>query len=725
MGACRAVNLFYCTALALLLAAGTAAAADNVATVSGNWESPGTWSAGVPASDHDVVIPSGITVTINGLATNAINSLSITGTLTHAANTTNEVHKLILDVADSVTIADGGKIDVTGKGYNDRNGVTYAYGDGAGGSHGGEGGNNSGATYGSIVAPTQLGRSGVGNQFSYYVTPGGGAIRLDVAGTLTCAGGTNIVADGMYPPGNLYRGGAGGSVWITANALAGAGIVSAAGGPGKSYTLSHNMHGGGGGRIAVVLGSDDFGGVTFSAPGGLKYGDDAANGAPGTVYRKGASGTYGALVVDTAGLTTTATTPLLTGTHRFDSITLTNYATVELVGNAVLDLSNNPQIRGDGGMQNIRSRLVIGRDSSAVVWPSPTVIGYTISQYGTNRWTIPTDVTLATNGVLTHEANTTSRSHVLNLVVASNLTIQAGGGIDVIGKGYNDRNGLTYALADGAGGSHGGDGGNNSGATYGSIVAPTQLGRSGVGNTDLRYYVTPGGGVVILTVSNTLTCAGGTNIVADGMYPPGYLYRGAAGGAVWITANALAGAGIVSAAGGPGLSYTLAHNMHGGGGGRIAVVLGTDNFGSVTFSAPGGLKYGNNAANGAAGTVYRQTASQAGGKGTVTINNSDIVTDARTQIPPATNAALEELRRATVIATNYGAVASTTNVTIGDLLIYTDCSWTLTNWTLYVDSREHSLEDLTVRGPGATNRVDHYEQVIWIGKPPGSMLVLR
>ena len=75
-----------CLGSLALLAAGTAVAVDNIATNSGNWEDGGTWSAGVPAADHDVVIPTNITVTINGLATNSINSLSITGTLTHAAN---------------------------------------------------------------------------------------------------------------------------------------------------------------------------------------------------------------------------------------------------------------------------------------------------------------------------------------------------------------------------------------------------------------------------------------------------------------------------------------------------------------------------------------------------------------------------------------------------------------------------------------------------------------
>ncbi len=48
-----------------------------------------------PQSSHDVVIPSGITVTNTGLATTFINSLTISGTLTHAANASTETHKLM------------------------------------------------------------------------------------------------------------------------------------------------------------------------------------------------------------------------------------------------------------------------------------------------------------------------------------------------------------------------------------------------------------------------------------------------------------------------------------------------------------------------------------------------------------------------------------------------------------------------------------------------------
>ena len=102
------------------------------------------------------------------------------------------------------------------------------------------------------------------------------------------------------------------------------------------------------------------------------------------------------------------------------------------------------------------------------------------------------------------------------------------------------------------------------------------------------------------------------------------------------------------------------------------MVLGTDEFGGVTFSAAGGTRGGNGGgAFGAAGTVYLQTASQAGGKGTVTINNAARVTGARTQIPPAISPTLDELRYASIIVTNYGALAVTVSDRIQSLTVVT------------------------------------------------------
>ena len=89
------------------------------------------------------------------------------------------------------------------------------------------------------------------------------------------------------------------------------------------------------------------------------------------------------------------------------------------------------------------------------------------------------------------------------------------------------------------------------------------------------------------------------------------------------------------------------------------------------------------------------------------------------------DAAPGELSRAMVVVTNHGKVLATADARIGELLIYANSAWTLGAWKLYVNSVEHSLEDLAVPGPGATNRVDHYDQVIWRPVRTGTILIVR
>jgi hypothetical protein len=98
----------------------------------------------------------------------------------------------------------------------------------------------------------------------------------------------------------------------------------------------------------------------------------------------------------------------------------------------------------------------------------------------------------------------------------------------------------------------------------------------------------------------------------------------------------------------------------------------------------------------------------------VTIDNNALSTTASTHIRPATDSTADELTGVTVRLTNTTAVVSTANETIGDLLIYDNSFWTLDTWTVTVNVAEHSLEDQSSPGPGATNRVDNYSQIIWV-----------
>ncbi len=147
-----------------------------------------------------------------------------------------------------------------------------------GGAHGGAGGDGNGsysdaiggAGYGDLHAPTTFG-SGGGNDDSPGVNGGrgGGAIRLTVGGQCDVSG--TIAANGGDFNGNESGGGAGGSIWIDCNELAGDGDINARGGIGHAAWSG----GGGGGRIAIYANTSVFAGGT-SAYGGSGTWDGGA-----------------------------------------------------------------------------------------------------------------------------------------------------------------------------------------------------------------------------------------------------------------------------------------------------------------------------------------------------------------------------------------------------------------------------------------------------------------
>ncbi len=161
-----------------------------------------------------------------------------------------------LTVTGTLTVEQGGAVDVTGQGFAERGawppgpqapeGVRSA-GDDMAGSHGGIG--SSGAegyaeAYGSIFEP-DLGGGGSGGRGGRDGASGGGVAILDV-GTLVLDGA--VVADGDVPPSSSSNCGAGGSIFLTAGVVTGSGVVGARGGSFRLYS-----DGGGGGRIALLV----------------------------------------------------------------------------------------------------------------------------------------------------------------------------------------------------------------------------------------------------------------------------------------------------------------------------------------------------------------------------------------------------------------------------------------------------------------------------------------
>jgi len=240
------------------------------------------------------------------------------------------------------------------------------------------------------------------------------------------------------------------------------------------------------------------------------------------------------------------------------------------------------------------------------------------------------DVTVGTNGVLTHANETATGKSVgdetqrLCLEIGGNLTIGAGGAIRVAGCGYGKGAG-PYKANGGSGGVHGGEGGfggdegRMTTPTYGSIPNPVT---AGGGSAFLA-----GGGVAVIRAVGRLTVDG--VIDATGGSGAG---GGGAGGSVNIRAAELLGNGSISAKGGDGV---LNNWGCGAGGGRMAVVLTkAATFGSVTMSASGGAGGAKGLGYGAAGTIYLQGAGQAAGM--LIVSNPPLVgvAGARTLIGP-------------------------------------------------------------------------------------------
>ncbi len=249
-------------------------------------------------------VPSGTRLVLAGGTTmfptrpQTLESLVLRGNsvLTH----TNGQSGLTLTVRGDLTVEAGARLSVGGKGYpvgNDPGrgaGSTGTY-CGGGGAYGGSGGiawpgdTTGGVGYGSVLEPADFGSSGgAGDGPRNARSPGGGAIRLVVAGTLRVEG--VVEANGTGAWYNNQGGGAGGSIWITAEKLVGAGSITANGGNGEWV----DGGGGGGGRVALYLGSEAFDGITQARGGGSGH----QPGGAGTVYRRTGDEAVGRLLIE-------------------------------------------------------------------------------------------------------------------------------------------------------------------------------------------------------------------------------------------------------------------------------------------------------------------------------------------------------------------------------------------------------------------------------------------
>lgn len=270
---------------------------DATSTKSMVWDAP---TNGLPATVASWTQASAYVGTVTFLTTYAsyssvFTNFAVTGSVdlqagnwTHWTNVnqqaaipdSNKSHWLDVTVGGNLTVGSNAVIHARNRGFRPGNPTTNG-----GAPHGGAGAGTDAKTssvYGSAFAPMLPGTGclttgGTGNG------PGGGAIRLTVAGTTQIDG--LVDASGIYNGGTFCRAAAGGSVFLTTGTLRGSGAIRARG---MNTGGGSNTGNGGGGRIAVILTSSgaNFGGIDTTQI-------DAAAGTGNTFF--GVSGSAGSV----------------------------------------------------------------------------------------------------------------------------------------------------------------------------------------------------------------------------------------------------------------------------------------------------------------------------------------------------------------------------------------------------------------------------------------------
>ncbi|GEM_PF-6004578 len=665
-------------------------------------------------SGSDLILDQGsgaCTFTLNGTVSLASLNVGSGVTLTHSDNTTAQTYTLVLNVTGDVTVS--GSIDVSGKGfspgYGSGAGMNYSAGNMSGAAYGGYGGSGGwsssytkAVSYGSALAPAEIG-SGGGNGYAATTGGDGGghvkitATNLTVSGSILANGNSGTISGGYGG-----SGGSGGSVYLLVSStvnLTGA-TLTANGGNGANGTVNNTSAdggAGGGGRIAIVNYASYSAPTTLSVYGGTAY-LNAQDGGAGSIYIKenGTNGTLtydnnssadsiGSRITDSANYTidelvlkngTSLTIPSgvtinssqstfnNTGTNTLTLVGIFNLTNTEFTfpsnltfsasGNASIGTSiTSSTIAGTvtftyGMTQNLSSLSTVRVASGGTLFLS----SYTTS----NALTIDT---LTVEGTLTHTDNTTAQTHIIN-VVASDVTVSgsinvnargfAGGATGSHGSGNVNGYGIGYSNGNSGGaayGGYGGAGGYNGGANgkataYGDALAPTDLGSGGGGGYNSAGG--DGGGTIKITATN-LTVTG--SIVANGetgKTTGTYGGGGGSGGSIYLVVSStvdFTGATITANGGngGDGSGNDTSANAGAGGGGRIAIVNYSSYTAPTTLTAYGGIGP-TNASDGGAGSIYIK---QTGTNGILTYDNAVSVDGTGSIITASANYTIDEL----------------------------------------------------------------------------------
>ncbi len=578
------------------------ARADTACTNSGPWDSAVTWDNGVPVEGSGVTIPAPFSVLITNespllsaadisgtlVFSNWATSLKATnvtvrsgGVLMHAgpflgSDMSNRVHV----VCTNFNLEGGGRVDVKGRGYaggakkgsgagpGAGGGDSGTYGVGGAGHGGGGPGSLGGRSYGALAFPETPG-SGGGGSWNYAGSPGGGAVRIDAADSVTLNG--TIDADGGTAGGGSA--GSGGAILIGCRVVTAStsGVVTAEGG--KASSLGTPAAGG---RISLLYNSADQAswlrpGIRFSANAG--GGNDLV--AVGTVF------------LSDTGLLIPAIGDVFQGwiwvagssQWAVDALSISNNVGLGSQSGFSLTVTNDVWVNAAGslGLASATvfrcSRLVLTNQGNLYVYSGPTngvstnygglVAVSNVIWIGSNSWMnlypAPID-----GGAGLVEADV--------LIVGAFGGVRAdgngfrGGGYRTDGKGYGKGNKGNYS---GTGAGHGGKGSYVTtvyGNLYGSTNAPILPGSGGGGGYPGQGGA--GGGVIRFAIRDRLQIAGtvSANGGSGGAYSV-YGDGGGSGGSILMTARRFSGTGLIRANG--GAAGTV--NGGSGAGGRIAI----------------------------------------------------------------------------------------------------------------------------------------------------------
>ena len=524
-------------------------------------------------------------------------------------NTTSEGSGVWINASGNITVDSESVFDGVGLGFS----AGPGFESGRGGTHGGSGGSNSRATYGSEREPLSLGSGNIATTTNM----GGSAIKLQTDENIIVNGIINVdgeIAGNSYSP-------SGGSIWLIAGNISGTGSLNASGGLATTTDSA-----GGGGRISLTsLNVIEFSGEINNF-GGLTSG--SLFGSGGTVYINATNSIISPMNIATTGYdggNITIIDTLLTLSGNYNATGINNDATIILnytdcgsdfelatfnptettqtscqyggTNTWICSSANNwtesscwslgrvPSPGDDvvfngGGTgdvnidnntmpQNLNSFTVEAGYGSGVIYFYPLFAeGSWESWSGTQFWNVTENIVInsgtmkiygdafngdGTDGIM---KNITNEGHGQEWrSLNGNISVGAGAVLDGVGLGFPVLTGPGTSTSSSNGGTHGGRGASSLKNPYGNASAPTSLGSGG-------YYDAGGSGIKLHAV-DLIDIGGVINVSGVNAHRVG------AGGSIWLKADNISGSGTIRADGG-GTATGVA-----GGGGRIRLEYGS------------------------------------------------------------------------------------------------------------------------------------------------------